>query len=147
VAEREWSPALVLVVVGWVGALAAAAWCVELWLDYADPVGRLLAAALTVGLVVAAAFGTRARPRLRADADGLTVGGFGRARHYPWPLVSDVRVLEGRRLGLRNALLEIDTVTADGGERLLVFGRLDLAEDPRDVAPQLLALRPARGPA
>jgi hypothetical protein len=97
--------------------------------------------------VVAAAYGTRARPRLRVDADGLTVGGFGRPRHYPWPLVQDVRVLERRRFGLSSALLEVDTATADGAERLLVFGRLDLAEDPRDVAPQLLALRPARGPA
>jgi hypothetical protein len=144
---REWSPAAGLVAVGWIGALAAVGWCVQLWLDYSDPVGRLLAGLLAVGLIVAAAFGTRARPRLRADADGLTVGGFRRARHYPWPLVSGVRVLERRRFGLSNALLEVDTLTADGDERLLVFGRLDLAEDPHDVAPQLLALRPARGPA
>jgi hypothetical protein len=144
---RQWSPAAGLVAVGWLAALAAAAWCVLLWVSYADPAGRLLAGAVTVGLVVAAAFGTRARPRLRVDADGLTVGGFRRPRHYPWPLVGDVRVLEVRRFGLRNALLEVDTATAGGDERLLVFGRLDLAEDPRDVAPQLLALRPARGPA
>jgi hypothetical protein len=36
----------------------------------------------------------------------------------------------------------VDTVSADGGERLLVFGRLDLGADPRDVAPRLLDLRP-----
>jgi hypothetical protein len=141
---REWSPAVALVTVGWVAALAAAGWCVLLWVSYTDPAGRLLAGAVTVGLVVAAAFGTRARPRLRVDADGLTVGGFRRSRHYPWPLVGDVRVLEVRRFGRRNALLEVDTVTAGGDERLLVFGRLDLAEDPRDVAPQVLALRPFR---
>jgi hypothetical protein len=145
--DRQWSPSAGLVVVGWVGALAAAAWCVQLWVSYSDPVGRLLAGTLAVGLTVAAAFGTRARPRLRVDADGLTVGGFRRARHYPWPLVGDVRVLERHRFGLSNALLEVDTATADGEERLLVFGRLDLAADPHDVAPQLLALRPTRGPA
>ena len=41
-------------------------------------------------------------------------------------------------------MLELDTVSAGGEERLLVFGRLDLAADPEDVAPQVLALRPAR---
>jgi hypothetical protein len=36
----------------------------------------------------------------------------------------------------------VDTVTASGDEKLLVFGRLDLAADPEDVAPVLRALRP-----
>jgi len=143
--EREWSPAAGLVVIGWGAAVAAAAWCALLWSSHADPAGRLIAAVAAVGLAVAAVFGTRARPRLRADTDGLTVGGLLRARHYPWPLVGDLRVLRTRRFGLAGSLLEIDTTTADGRERLLVFGRLDLAEDPQDVAPQVLALRPTRG--
>jgi hypothetical protein len=113
----------------------------------ADPAGRLISGVAALALAVAALYGTRARPRLQVDPDGLTVGGLLRSRHYPWPLVRDVRVLETRRFGVRGSLLEVDTVTTDGDERLLVFGRLDLAEDPRDVAPQLLALRPARGPA
>jgi hypothetical protein len=92
--------------------------------------------------VLAATFGSRARPRLRADADGLTVGGLLRTRHHPWPLVQNVRVLRVRRFGRESSLLEVDTLTASGDERLLVFGRLDLAADPEDVAPQLLALRP-----
>jgi hypothetical protein len=138
---REWSPAIGLVVVGWLGALGTAAWCVLLWTAHADPAGRLLAGIAAVGLLVAALFGTRARPRLRADADGLTVGGLLRSRHYPWPLVRDVRVLRVRRFGLRSSLLEIDAVGPAGDERLLVLGRLDLGEDPQDVAPQLLALR------
>ena len=142
---REWSPAIGLVVIGWAAAVAAVAWCVLLWWSDADPAGRLIAGAAAVGLLVAALFGTRARPRLRADVDGITVGGLLRARHYPWPLVGDLRVLTTHRLGVRGALLEIDTGTADGRERLLVFGRLDLDEDPHDVAPQVLALRPARG--
>ena len=88
----------------------------------------------------------RARPRLRVDVGGVTVGGLFRTRHYPWPLVEDVRVLQVRRLGRRTSLLELDTVTASGDERLLVFGRLDLAADPEDVAPQVLALRPTTRP-
>jgi hypothetical protein len=143
--EREWSPAPALVVTGWVATAAAVAWCVLLWTAHADPPGRLIAGVAAVALAVAAVFGTRARPRLRADADGLTVGGLLRTRHYPWPLVGDVRVLATRRLGLRGALLEIDTTTAGGDERLLVFGRLDLAADPQDVAPQVLAVRATRG--
>jgi hypothetical protein len=141
-AIREWSPALGLVVLCWAGAVGAVVWSVLLWTAQADPAGRLLAGIAALGLLVAALFGTRARPRLRADPDGLTVGGLLRRRHHPWPLVRDVRVLPVRRFGLRGALLEVDTVDPDGDEHLLVFGRLDLAEDPQDVAPQLLALRP-----
>ena len=139
---RTWSPAPGLVVVGWVGAAAATAWCVLLTTSGADPAGRLLAGCAALALVVAALFGSCARPRLRVDADGLTVGGLLRARHHPWPLVQGVRVLRTRRFGRDNSLLEIDTVTADGGERLLLFGRLDLGADPEDVAPAVMDLRP-----
>ncbi len=111
-------------------------------LSGADPAGRLLAAVAAVALALAAVFGTRARPRLRADADGLTVGGLLRPRHHPWPLVQSVRVLRVRRWGRETSLLEVDTVSAIGDERLLLFGRLELAADPEDVIPLLLALRP-----
>ncbi len=138
----EWSPAPGLVVLAWLLAAGAAAWCVALWTAGADPAGRLLAAVAAVGAALAALFGTRARPRLRADPDGLTVSGMFRSRHHPWPFVAEVRVLRVRRLGRETSLLEVDTVAADGTERLLVFGRLDLAADPEDVAPRLRALRP-----
>jgi hypothetical protein len=139
---REWSPAPGLVVLAWLLAVAAGAWCVALWWTGSDPAGGLLAAVAAVGAGLAALFGTRARPRLRADPDGLTVGGLLRSQHHPWPFVTDVRVLRVRRLGRESSLLEVDTVAADGTERLLVFGRLDLAADPEDVAPELRALRP-----
>ncbi|MGI9000250.1 MAG: PH domain-containing protein [Pseudonocardia sp.] len=139
---REWSPAPRLVAVTWFGAVAAAAWCAALWLTGADPSGQLLAGVAAAGLGVAAVFGSRARPRLRVDADGLTVGGLLRPRHHPWPFVQDVRVLRVRRFGRESSLLEVDTVTASGHERLLIFGRLDLATDPEDVASQVLARRP-----
>jgi len=144
--EREWSPARGLVVCGWFGAAAAIAWFVAVLVAGSDPAGLLLAAVAAVGLLLASAFGTRARPRLRVDAGGVTVGGLLRTRHYPWPLVEDVRVLHVRRLGRRTSLLELDTVSATGEERLLVFGRLDLAADPVDVAAQVLALRPTTRP-
>jgi Bacterial PH domain len=139
---REWSPATGLVVCGWIAAVAAAGWCAALWVSAADPAGRLIAGVAAVGLGLAALFGSLARPRLRADTDGLTVGGMWRSRHHPWPLVQGVRVIRVRRFGRESALLEVDTLTASGAEQLHVFGRLDLAADPEDVAPQLLALRP-----
>jgi hypothetical protein len=139
---REWSPSAGAVGCAWVGALAAMGWLVAGWVSEADPAGLLIAAVAAVGLVIAAAFGTRARPRLRVDADGVTVGGMFRSRHHPWPLVKDVRVLRLRRFGRQSSYLEIDTVDASGDEQLLVFGRLDLAADPEDVAPQVLSLRP-----
>jgi hypothetical protein len=139
---REWSPAAGLVVLAWLLAVGAAVWCAALWSTGSDPAGGLLAAVTALGAGLAALFGTRARPRLRADPDGLTVGGLLRPRHHPWPFVTDVRVLRVRRLGRESSLLEVDTVAADGTEQLLVFGRLDLAADPEEVAPQLRALRP-----
>jgi len=139
---REWSPAPGLVGCAWIGAVAAAAWFVAGWAAATDPVGLLMAGVAAVGLITLAVFGTRARPRLRVDADGLTVGGVFGSRHHPWPFVQDVRVLQVRRLGRRTSMLEVDTVSATGDERLLVFGRLDLAADPEDVAPQIRALRP-----
>jgi hypothetical protein len=141
---QEWSPAPGLVWCAWIGAMAAAGWAVATWLSTSDPAGMLLSAVAAIGLLVAALFGSRARPRLRADADGVTVGGLLGSRHHPWPFIDDIRVLQVRRFGRATSLLELDTVSATGDERLLVFGRLDLAADPEDVAPQLRAMRPTR---
>src|SRR6187399_339291 len=88
-------------------------------------------------ITAAAALWTAATWLTSADADGVTVGGLLKSRHHPWPLVQGVRVLRVRRLGRESSLLELDTVAADGSERLYVFGRLDLAADPEDVAPAL----------
>lgn len=140
--RAEWAPAVGLVALAWVTTAAAAAWSVTIWLSAADPAGGFIATIATLGAGIAALFGTRARPRLRADADGVTVRGLLGQRHHPWPLVQGVRVLRVRRLGRESSLLELDTVSAEGDERLYVFGRLDLAADPEDVAPQLAAVRP-----
>jgi hypothetical protein len=55
--------------------------------------------------------------------------------------VEDIRVVPTRRLGLSGELLEVDTRSADGSERLLVFGRLDLGSPPSEVADRLAVLR------
>lgn len=136
-----WSPSLVLVALGWVGAAAAVAWCV-LVAGTGDRAGLLLAAVAAVGLGLGALYGTRARPRLRIDATGVTVGGLRGPRHHPWRHVGEVRVLPVRRLGRTASLLEIDVTHPDGAEQLLVFGRLDLDDDPDDVAAAVRSARP-----
>ena len=139
---RRWSTAPALVTTLWILAVAAAVWCVALWLSGADAPGRLLAVVTTSGLLGWGVYGLRARPRLQADPDGVTVRGWGPPRHFPWPLVENVRVVRHRRLGRESSLLEIDATRADGTERLLLFGRFDLAADPEDVLLELAALRP-----
>ena len=140
VSGGTWSPSAGLVGVAWTGAVAAAAWCTQL-IGTADVPGLLLAAAATVGLVVAALYGTRARPRLRADADGVAVRGL-TTRTVPWSQIRDVRAQAVRRWGRDSTMLELDVVEPDGTERLLVFGRLDLGDDPVDVADAVRAARP-----
>lgn len=137
-----WSPSRGLVALAWVGALAALGWCLLVGTT-GDRAGLLLAAVAAAGLGLAAVYGTRARPRLRVDASGVTVTGLAGPRHHPWTRVTGVRVLPVRRLGRTASLLEIDVVEPDGPERLLVFGRLDLDADPEDVAATVRATRDA----
>ena len=139
-----WSPSPGLVGLAWVGAAAAAVWC-ALVADTGDRAGLLLAAVAAVGLGLAALYGTRARPRLRVDASGVTVRGLAAPRHHPWREIGDVRVLTVRRLGRATPVLEIDVIGPDGDERLFVFGRLDLDDDPVDVAEAVRAVRNAVG--
>lgn len=143
VAGGAWSPPAGLVGVAWAGAAAAAVWCTRLT-GTADVPGLLLAAVATLGLAAAAVFGTRARPRLRADGDGLTIRSLAGRRHVPWSQIRDVQARAVRRWGRDSTMLEVDVAGPDGTERLLVFGRLDLGEDPVDVAEAVRAARPRR---
>lgn len=88
-----------------------------------------------LGLAVADAV---VRPRLAADADGLTVRTLGRRLGGPWPVVV-VRLRTGRRLGTAAHTLEVDI-----GDELVVLGRRELGTDPVEVAELLHHLRPAR---
>lgn len=145
VVVREWSPEPGLVFLAAMGAVGSVVWCTLLIWNGSDPAGQVLAGIAAAALTLGAVFGVRARPRLRVDPDGLTIGGLLRSRHYPWPLVHEVRVLRVRRLGREGRLLEVDATTAAGAERLIVLGQLDLAADPEEVADEVRALRPLRG--
>lgn len=142
-AGRVWSPSAGLVGLAWVGCAAAAAWSTLLAATGSDPPGLLIAAVATLGLGLAALYGTRARPRLRVDTTGLGVRGLSGPRRYPWAQVRDIRVLAVRRFGRDSTLLEIDVTEPDGSERLMIFGRLDLDDDPAEVAEAVRAARPA----
>lgn len=126
----------------WVLAAAAACWCAWAFVAGADPAGRLISGLAAAGLGLAAASGTRARPRLEAGPDGLVVRRLTWTRHTPWARVDDVRVLRTRRFGRESALLELDLRDVDGAERLVILGRPELGADPDDVAEVLTSLRP-----
>jgi hypothetical protein len=139
-----WSPPTALVGLGWAGTAVAAVWA-ALLIGSGDVPGLLLAALATAGLALAAAYGTHARPRLSAGDSGVTVGNLAGTRHIPWSQVRDVQARAVRRLGRDSTMLELDVVDADGTERLLVFGRLDLGDDPVDVAETIRATRRSSG--
>ncbi len=103
-----------------------------------DAAGRLLlggAGLLLLGLALSDAV---VRPRLAADADGLTVRTLSRRLGAPWAAVA-VRLRAGRRLGTAVYTLEVDV-----GDDLVVLGRRELGANPADVAEQLTRLRDGR---
>ncbi|GHH35414.1 hypothetical protein GCM10017774_20470 [Lentzea cavernae] len=129
---RTWSTPAPLVAIAWVAALALA--FATFIAD--DNAGRLLIGLATLLVSYLAAFGSIARPRLTADADGLAVRGFASTTLLPWHEVK-VKLQTTRRLGREQQSLELD---AD--DRLVVLTRLDLGVDPEEVAGVLHALRP-----
>jgi hypothetical protein len=132
---RTWAPKAELTALTWALAVLAAAWAV--FAD--DPPGRVLLGAVALMLAAAGVFGALVRPRLAADAEGVTVRGLTGSRRYAWAEVN-VRLVRIRRLGREVATLELD---AEGAEvpGLVVLGRLELGTDPEEVVDALLELR------
>lgn len=155
----RWGPPVLIVVVGWLGTAAALWWLVA---GPHDPGSRLFSGISVVVLALCTLYGTRARPRLALTSTGIEVRGLGGAQHYDWAHVDDVRLLHTPGLGRRTLTLEISVHSAGTGadgagnrgfggrgtgdgedvERLLIFSRLDLGADPRDVIDVLTAARP-----
>ena len=141
---HRWSTPPFLLVIAWIGAFVSLLWCV---LAAGDPPGRLLIGVTAAVLGVAALAGTRARPRLTADPEGIGIGGLRGLTRFGWPQVLDVKVVRTRRFGRDTSTLEIETFgpgAQDVGERLHVFGRLEPGADPEEVGAALQALRPDR---
>jgi hypothetical protein len=135
--QQSWSPARGLVVTGWLAAAVA----LLLAAFAGDAPGRLLGVVATLGLALAALFGTVARPRLLVDEEGVAVRGLLGPRRWPWSRVHRMRIAHHRRLGREVAMLELDALDPDGSEHLIVLGRLDLNAAPEDVLTAVHALR------
>lgn len=142
----RWSTPVGAVVALWVLSVAATGWSVAVLVSGADAAGALVAGVAAIGLVLAAASGTRARPRLEAGPEGLTVRRLTWTRHVPWGRVDDLRLLRTRRLGRESVLLELELRDVDDRERLVILGRAELGADPVDVFDDLAILRPGRHP-
>lgn len=132
---RVWAPKVELAALAWALAVLAAAWA---WFTD-DPPGRVLLGTVALVLAFAGLFGTLARPRLAADADGVTLRGLTGSHRYAWAEVN-VRLVRTRRLGRDVATVELDAEAAEV-PRLIVLGQLDLGADPEDVVDALLELR------
>jgi hypothetical protein len=134
---NAWAPAQGLVTLSWVLAAAALAATVL----GTDPAGRILTALGTVGLVLFALFGTIARPRLLADADGIEIRRLTGRQRWPWRSVR-ISVSTTRRFGRSVSLLELDAQDTDDQDddgHLIVLGWLDLGTEPEEVAAALRA--------
>jgi hypothetical protein len=128
---RSWAPHPGLVTLSWIlfGLAAGGIFLIE------DTPGRVLIGVAVVVLLLAALFGTVARPRLAVDATGVTLRGLFGRRHWDWSEVN-VRLTRIRRLGRDMPIIELD---ADPD--LVVLGWFDLGTDPVDVIDEIRAIR------
>ena len=133
-ASHQWSTPIGLVATGWVLAAATALW----WVLADSGPDRLFVTVVLLVLTATSGFATLCRPRLSADAEGVTVRGLRGRRTWPWPGLV-VRIDRSKRLGRTVEVLELDTPEGE----LTVLTKLDLGEEPEQVAQALNALRPA----
>ena len=127
----QWSPR-----VGETVAVAVAGLGLALAALVVDPVGRVLvggAALLLLGLALRDAL---VRPRLRADAVGVTARALTGSTAIAWPALR-AQVRSQRRWGVRSTTLELEDRSDD--TVLVVLGRRELGADPGVVAGALHA--------
>ena len=127
----QWSPRA-----GEVAATALAGLGLALAVLLVDPLGRVLLGGAALLLLGLAARDALLRPRVRADAGGVTVRALAGATTIAWPQVR-ARVRTQRRWGVRARTLELEDLTDDGVR--VVLGRHELGADPAAVAEVLHA--------
>jgi hypothetical protein len=127
----QWSPRT-----GEVVATAAAGLGLALAVLLVDPAGQVLVGGAALLLLGLAARDAVLRPRVRADAEGVTVRTLTGRTTIAWPQLR-VRVRIQRRWGLRARTLELEDRTDDAV--LVVLGRRELGADPDTVAEALHA--------
>lgn len=132
--QTQWAPKPALVGLGWAVTLLVAVGAV---LDgfSGDHGGIVLFALATVAVGAFTLHATFVRPRLAADVTGISARTLSGTIKLDWPSAR-VRLRTTRRLGRDGITLEVEAEDV-----LLVFGRLELGEDPHDVLDVLSALR------
>lgn len=133
----QWSSPAGLIACGWVFACAAAFW----WWTADTSTDQLFIGVVVLVLIVASAYGSILRPRLRASRDGIAVRGLCGTQRWSWSGIQ-VRVKHSQRLGRTVAALELDVPDDSATGGLVILTKLDLGEDPQDVAETLNTLRP-----
>ncbi|GGF91177.1 hypothetical protein GCM10007304_01400 [Rhodococcoides trifolii] len=118
-------PAVVFLAVGAVAMVGAAVFAAS------DAPGRFLIGLAALALAVLALLAGLQRPRLTLDGDELVVKTIRGVRSYNRADIERIRIVPYPRMGRRVPMLEIDIEAPQ--ERLLIFGRWDLGEDPRGV--------------
>jgi hypothetical protein len=99
-----------------------------------DPVGQVLVGGAALLLLGLAARDALVRPRLRADATGVTTRALTGGTTIPWALLQ-VQVRTRRRWGVQSTTLELEDRADDAV--LVVLGRRELGADPAVVAEAL----------
>lgn len=130
----SWAPHQNVVVVAWLITLLLLVGAVWVAAD-GDVGGTVLTVLAMVAAGALALHGTLLRPRLAAGPEGVLARTVGGPHRFSWN-EARFRLRTTRRLGRDSTTLEIES-----GEHLLVFGRIDLGEDPRDVLDILTALK------
>jgi YD repeat-containing protein len=131
----SWAPRQNVVVVAWVITLLLLVGVVWLAVVDGDVGGTVLTGLAMVAAGALALHGTLLRPRLAAGPEGVLARTVGGPHRFSWD-EARLRLRTTRRLGRDSTTLEIES-----GDHLLVFGRIDLGEDPRDVLDVLTALK------
>ncbi|WP_132992652.1 PH domain-containing protein [Gordonia zhaorongruii] len=129
--QKEWSTPVAagVALVGAGIALAAAAAA-----SYTEPPAMVFISVAALGLIVAGAIALIRRPRLALrPGPTLAVRTISGSLELTPDDVERISVLETRRLGARNKQLMLDLFD----DKLVVFGRWDLGDDPRGVADEL----------
>ncbi|MGU3436316.1 PH domain-containing protein [Actinomycetes bacterium M1A6_2h] len=126
--KPSWATPLSAVVFLAVGAVAMVG---AAFFAGSDAAGRFLMGLAALALAVLALLAGVQRPRLTLDGDELVVKSLRGVRSYNRADIERVRIVPYPRMGRRVPMLEIDIEAPE--ERLIIFGRWDLGEDPRGV--------------
>lgn len=132
----RWSPPVGLLSLGWTLTGAAVVW----WWTATTPADKLFIGVVALVLFCVCAASVFVRPRLRADENGVTVRGVRGKQQWSWSEMA-WRTTTSHRLGRIATVLELD-VPQDrrNPAGLFVLTKLDLSEDPEDVATTLDSL-------